>query len=99
MRNIIEIPENAKNTLVIIRTIEDDVHCLPINPMSRWEIMMMLFGSFASTLKDVEERDCPEAEDNLRCAEYIRDILKGLELEDVANKLVDIVKYAESSGK
>jgi len=82
---------------VIIRTTEDDVHCLPINPTSRWKIMMLLLGSLVSALQDVEETDCTEQEDNLTCAEYVRGLLKDLELEDAVEKLVDIVKYGEST--
>ena len=82
---------------MIIRTTEDDVHCLPINPTSRWKIMMMLLGSFAQAVKDVEETNCAQQEENLTCAEYVRSLLKDLELEDVVEKLVDIVKYGEST--
>lgn len=81
---------------MVIRTTEDDVHCLPIKPTSRWTIMMMLFGSFVSALKEVEERDCPDKEDNLLCAEYVRGILKDLELEDVVDKLVHVVELGEN---
>jgi hypothetical protein len=97
MRNIIEIPQNAKNVLVIIRTTEDDVHCLPINATSRFKAMTMLLGSFTQVVKDVEETDCAEQEENLTCAEYVRSLLKDLELEDVVEKLVDIMKCGEST--
>jgi len=92
MKNIIEIPQNTKTAVIILRSITNDIVCAPVHGQpSELEVLTLLLGNFITALSKMENRaDAENDHDDVVLLEEVRQSFRKMELEEIRSCLAEV---------
>jgi hypothetical protein len=98
MRNILEIPQNTKTAVLILRDNDNGIVCATVHGQpSELEALTLLLGNFVSTLQRMEDRTDETGNYNdVLVLEELRQSFKTMELEEILSSMAKASMTEES---